>query len=401
MADMAELSFPFATARPYEPPAEFAWLVEHRPAARITLPTGDPAWLVCGYDEVRTVLGDARFSRAAATAPDAPRMRPLPPDRRGILAMDPPEHTRLRRLVARAFASRRVRAMRPDVERVAGDLLDRLRAAGPPADLVPGLALPLPISVICALLGVPPADRDAFCGWTDTMLTLTGATAEKVGQARRAMSAYLAELVAKKRQNPPADHADLLDELIAARDEEDRLSEEELITFASTLLVAGYHTTSAAIVNSVVVLLRHPEQYRLLAAEPGRVPATVEELLRYSAAATNGGNLRVATERVTLGGVDILPGEAVLPAIIAANRDPSVFADPQRFDPDRTDNPHLAFGGGVHYCLGANLARLELDVVLSGLVSRFPALRLAVGEAALAWDDRAVIKRLDALPVAW
>ncbi|MEH1123018.1 cytochrome P450 [Micromonospora sp. CPCC 206061] len=395
------MRFPFDTSRLYEPPTEFAWLVRHRPVAPIVLPTGDPAWLVCGYEEVRVALSDPRFSRAAATAPDAPRMRPLPPDRRGILAMDPPAHTRLRRLVARAFAARRVREMRGDLEHVAADLLDRLSAAGPPADLVPGFALPLPITVICALLGVPPADRATFSGWTDTMLTLTGSTADEVGAARAAMNGYLADLVAKKRRNPPAANPDLMDELIAARDEEDRLSEEELIIFASTLLIAGYHTTSAAIVNSVVVLMRHPEQYRRLVREPARVPSTVDELLRYSAAATNGGNLRVAVEPVTLGGVDIKPGEAVLPAIIAANRDPAVFADPDRFDPDRADNPHLAFGGGVHYCLGANLARLELEVALTALTTRFSALRLAVDEAELSWDDRAVIKRLDRLPVAW
>lgn len=397
MTDLV-LRFPFASPVVYQPPAVFARLRASEPVARIVLPTGDPAWLVSSWAGVRQVLSDPRFSRAAASEPDAPRLRPLPPDRSTILAMDPPEHRRLRRLVSPAFSARRIAALQPRIEAMVDRLLTELASAGPGTDLLPALALPLPIGVICDLLGMPAADHEAFRGWADTMLAMRATSPEQVRTARGAMSGYLAGLVAAKRAEP-AD--DLLSDLVHARDSGDRLSEEELVIFGVTLLIAGYHTTSTSLLNAVVLLLEQPVLFARLAGEPELLGATVEELLRLSAASSAGGNLRVAVADVELEGVTIRAGDGVLPAIISANRDPAVFDRAEEFDPRRQDNPHLAFGYGVHYCLGGALARLELTIALRELSGRFPTLALAVPRTELTWDEDAVIRRVDALPVTW
>jgi len=396
-AEAMPLPFPFESAELYEPPAQFALLREQCPVARVTMPTGDPAWLVTCYDDVRQALSDPRLSRAAASRDGAPRLRPLPPDRSTILAMDPPDHTRLRRLVSAAFTPRGVEQLRPYLTGLAERLLDGIESAGPPADVVSALALPLPVSAIGKLLGVPAADLGTFRDWADTMLTFTGGSAADVQAARDAMNRYLAGLIAERRVTP-AD--DLLTRLIAACDDDDRLTEREMIIFAATLLIAGYHTTSAAITAGTLILLRHPAEFRQLGADPGRAGAVVGELLRYPAASSHGGNLRVATEDVEIGGAAIRAGEGVLPAIVSANRDEKVFADPGLFQPGRAE-PHLAFGHGPHYCLGAGLARMELEIVFCALARRLPGLRLDGTEADLSYEPGALIRRLTALPVTW
>lgn len=390
------IAFPFSSPRPLEMPAEFGWLREKEPVARVTFPTGDRGWLVTRYDDVRTVLTDPRFSRAAATAPDAPRMRPLPADGKSMLGMDPPEHTRLRRLVSRAFAARRIAGMEQGIRDVAGDLVSRMRAAGSPADLVESLAMPLPLSVICQLLGIPYQDRTHFRYCADTMLSLAAAP-EAIRAARIEMDGILADLIAARRATPGDD---LLSLLITAREEGNALSEEELVAFGTTLLIAGYHTTSSMIVNGALVLLRDPSHYLALVQDPGLIPSATEEILRYSTAAVNGGTIRVATEDVMLGEVTIRKGEAVLPALVSANRDETMFADPDRFDPGRSDSLHLAFGAGVHFCLGAQLARIEVRVTLELLTREFPALHLIVEDEELVTTG-SVIRSLTALPVAW
>jgi len=409
------LPFPFASERLFSPPERFRTLRDERPVARVRFPTGDEGWLVTRYADVRTVLMDPRFSRAAAARRDAPRMRPMPADPATILSLDPPAHTRLHKLVVRAFSARRVDALRPRITELTTSLLDAMATSGPPADLVASLALPLPIAVIADLLGIPPHDRARFRDDADTMLSLHGHTPEEVRAAREHMNAYLAEIVAAKRATPPGEARagtcpaaaappeeaggdDLIGALVRARDE-DALSERELVTMAATLLIAGYHTTSSALSGGVLTLLRQGRD--AWAATRGEtVGATVDELLRYAANAVNGGNLRVATEDVKLGGVLIRAGDAVLPSTVSANRDAGVFKDPDRFDPARADNPHIAFGAGPHYCLGARLARLELTVALHALFARFPTLRLAVPEEELR-PTGTVIRGLERLPVTW
>lgn len=392
------LPFPFPSPGAVEMAEAYERLRAGCPVARVRFATGDGGWLVTRYEDVRTVLTDSRFSRAAAARPDAPRMRPLTPDPATILSMDPPEHTRLHKLVARAFGKKQIERLRPFVERTAQELLDAMERKGPPADLVADLGMPLPVAVICQLLGVPFGDRGRFCHWADVMLSLGSHGPEEVRAARTDLAGYLAELIGAKRREPGGD--DLLSVLIAARAEGDRLSEQELVVFGVTLLIAGYHTTSSTFANGAVQLLTRPDLTARIADRPELVPGAVEEILRYSTAGVNGGTIRVATEDVELGGVLVRAGEAVLPAITSANRDEAVFPDAAVFDPERERNPHLAFGLGVHYCLGSQLARLELTVALHGLLTRIPGLRLAVPAAELTCTS-GVIRNVTALPVVW
>ncbi|WP_328335944.1 MULTISPECIES: cytochrome P450 [unclassified Streptomyces] len=398
MDQYSALPFPFQRPGALGIAEEWERLRGSCPVARVGFTTGDSGWLVTRYEDVRTVLTDARFSRAAAALPDAPRMRPLPADAATILSMDPPEHTRLHKLVARAFGKKQIERLRPFVEQVTQELLAAMEQAGPSADLVADLGLPLPVAVICQLLGVPFADRNRFCRWADVMLSLGTHTPDQVRAARSELAGYLGELIAVKRQAEGDD--DLLSMLIGASEAGDQLSEHELVVFGVTLLIAGYHTTSSTFANGALQLLRHPELTASIAGNPERIQATVEEILRYSTAGVNGGTIRVATEDVELGGVLVRAGEAVLPAITSANRDETVFANAADFDPDRDHNPHLAFGLGAHYCLGSQLARLELTVVIDGLLRRFPKLRLAVPEEELSCTA-GVIQSLTALPVTW
>ncbi|GII95082.1 cytochrome P450 [Sinosporangium siamense] len=394
-------TFPFPAEDPVEPPAEFLDLASTQPVSLVVLPTGDTAWLVTGYAEVRAALSDRRLSRRLANAPEAPRLRPARPDSgTSLFSLDPPAHTRLRRLVAKAFTARHMELLRPRVESVTEGLLDGIEQAGPPADLVAGLTQPLPMVIICDLLGVPYKDRALFRSWTERILTLTAHSREQARQASIDLSAYLADLVARKRV-APAD--DLLSALIKVQERDDALSDAELITFGNTLLTAGHHTTAGQMAASLLTLLRHPSQARALREHPERIGVSVEELLRYAVPAVNGGLMRIATEDLDLGGVRIRAGEGVLPAIVAANRDSRVYESPGtlRLDRECPGSPHLTFGHGIHYCLGAPLARLELGVAVGAVLRRLPGLRLAVPESDLTWADGHTHRTLDALPVVW
>ncbi|MEV0161317.1 cytochrome P450 [Nonomuraea fuscirosea] len=395
---MTTYAFPFTSQLPGEPAPEFDLLRTRQPVARVRLPTGDEAWLVTGYEDNRVVLSDVRFSRALTTRPDAPRLQPIPSDPSALVSMDPPDHTRLRRLVQPAFGNRRVAALRPVIERKVEDLIDDLVEEGPPADLVSRLAGPLPIAVICELLGVPARDRNKISGWVGVMLSLTRFPPPQVAGARAELKDYLASLVAAKRDEP-AD--DLLSELIAARDSGGRLSEEELVMMGTTVLAGGFLSTASEIALSFLCLFRHPDQLALLVKCPELLDAAVDELLRYNALTTGGGLLRIATEDVELGGVRIRAGEAVLPAISAANRDPGVFPDAHRFDVTRAENPHLTFGLGLHYCLGARLARSELELALAVTLRKLPRLGPAVPVDRLPVQDGQLIRGLAELPVTW
>ncbi|EWC63905.1 putative cytochrome P450 hydroxylase [Actinokineospora spheciospongiae] len=362
---------------------------------KVRLPFGEPAWLATRYEDVRLVLGDRRFSRAAAAAHDEPRSQPY---RRpgGILAMDPPDHTRLRVLVASAFTVRRVEKLRPWVREIAGRLVDDMVAAGGPVDLVDSFALPLPVQVICELLGVPAEDRDRFRVWSDALLSTSSLTEQEFGQNHAELRAYMGELVEQRRAEP---RDDLMSALIAARaDNVDRLTELELVDLCVGVLVAGHETTATQIPNFVHVLLSHPERFAELVAEPARAPEVVEELLRFVPLGAGAAFSRYATEDVEVGGVLVRAGEPVLVSVGSANHDGDRFPDPDELKFDRTETSHLGFGHGVHHCLGAPLARLELQEALLVLAVRLPGLREA---AEPEWKTQMLVRGPRRMMVDW
>jgi cytochrome P450 len=377
---------------------EFRELLRNRPVVRAELADGSMAWLVGGYEEARQMVVDQRFSRALAVAPGRPLQGTEVFAAGSINGIDPPEHTRLRKLVASAFTARRVETLRPRVAGIVAELIGALLDGPRPADLVAGFSLPLPVQVICEMLGVPTEDMEQFHVWSDTIMGDWQRESDLVMTALVDMYGYFARLIEIKRAEP-AD--DLMTALIAARDEADRLSEEELTILGCTLLIGGHETTASQINLSLLVLLDHPAELAKLRADPAMIPGAVEEFMRY---VRLGGGLppaRVTTEDVELGGVTIPAGEVVLPMFATANRDPSVFSDPDRLDVSRAPAHHLAFGAGVHHCLGAQLARLELQEAFRGLLGRLPGLRLAVPASELRFQPGMAIHTLSELPVSW
>jgi cytochrome P450 len=397
---------PAPTARPYpfrDPTAlalepEYAHLRDHEPLSRISLPYGGEAWLAVRHEDVRAVLGDPRFSRAALLDRDVPRTSPRRLKDPTLHTVDPPEHNRLRRLVSAAFSPRQIDRLAAHAQRVTDELLDAVEEQGPPADLVAGLATPLPIAVIAEMLGVPLADRDRFTGWIDVALATTAFSSEEIHDAFTRLKDYLAELIAARRREPSDD---LLGALVEARDRDDRLSEDELVVLGVTLLYAGLETTSNHIGNFTYTLLTHPDQLAALRSDPGLLDPAVDELLRYIPTVTSAGFTRIATEDIELGGVRVRAGDAVMVQIDAANRDQRVFDDPDELNITRKPNPHLAFGFGPHYCVAAQLAKAELRVAVRSLLRRFPGLRLAADDSELPWRRGRMVRGLDRLPVTW
>jgi cytochrome P450 len=381
-----------------QPLPEIRRLVGNRPVVKVELPDGSIAWLVIGYEAVRQVLVDQRFSRAAAVAPGRALQGTEMFAAGSINGSDPPEHTRLRRLVASAFTARRVEAMRPRVASIVNTLIDSLLERPQPADLVSGFSLPLPVQVICEMLGVPAEDMEQFHAWSDAVMGDWERDGDVIMPALLDMYEYFAGLIALKRANP-AD--DLMSALIVARDQSDRLTEEELTMLGCTILLGGHETTANQISLSLLVLLEQPAQMERLRADPGLIPGAVEELVRYVPLGFGLPPARMATEDVRLGDVTIAAGEVVLPLFAAANRDPAAFSDPDRFDVLRPPANHLAFGAGVHHCLGAQLARLELQQAFLGLIGRFRGLRLAVPASELRFKPGMAIRSLCELPVCW
>ncbi|MGW1741433.1 cytochrome P450 [Nocardia sp. NPDC001965] len=379
----------------------FTTLRREEPVCRVELPYGGEGWLVTRYEDVKLVLADPRFSRAATVGrEDLPRATPAPPRPDSLLSMDPPEHSRLRKLAAKAFTSRRVAELRPRTREIVDEKLTALEHAGAPADLVEGFALPLPVTVICEMLGVPPRDQHRFRDFSDAILSTTAYTREQIESARDCLETYLAEVVAERRQRP-ADTDDLLGALVAARDEEDRLSEPELVNLGVGLLIAGHETTANQIANFTYSLLTQREYWEMLRAEPELIPGAVEELLRFVQLGAGAGQPRVATEDVVLSGVTVRAGDAVFVNTQAANRDEAVFQDPESLDLTRQRNPHVAFGYGAHHCLGAQLARVELQVALEALLERFPALRLATPLDEIPWKSGLLVRGPKQLLVQW
>lgn len=389
--------FPFDIEPALDVVPEFERLRAEEPVCRVRLSTGGEAYLVARYEDVRRVYADPVFSRAALVHPDQPVLLPGNKLPDVMLNTDPPEHTRLRRLVTRAFTARAVDRLRPRVEEITARLVDDLLAAGPPADLVAGFALPLPAALIAELMGIPPQDVARLQHWLEHILSVSAHTPEETQRAVGELTGYLVELVAARREQPGDD---LTSALIQARDEGDALSEPELIFMLHLLLAGGYETTSTFLPDALVTLFRHRDQWDRLTADPGLVPTAVEELLRY-VPITRSGLERVATQDVELSGVVVPAGSTVLPLVNAAHFDPGYVQDPQRLDVARPPGAHLGFGHGIHHCVGASLGRLELVTALTALVTRLPGLRLAGPEADLAWKAGLITRGPVRLPVTW
>jgi cytochrome P450 len=382
---MTTAALPISEAFFADPYPLYQQLRKKSPACQVVLPDGAPAWLVTRFADVRALLGDPRLSVDKSNGNGSWRGFSLPPALdANLLNMDPPNHTRIRKLVSQAFTPRRAQSMRPRIQQTADALLDGL-AGRAEADLVADYAAILPVTVISDLLGVPEADRADFRSWTDTMVVPPQGDRAAAARAVGAIHGYLERLLAAKRAEP-AD--DLLSALIAARDEGDRLTEPELTSLAFLLLLAGYENTVHAIGTGLLSLLGHPQSptgpviEELLRLEP---PAPV--LLR-----------RFPTEDIEVGGVLVPRGETVLLVVGAANRDPEAFPAPGEVTPGRAAN-HLTFGHGIHYCVAAPLARVELEVAIGTVLRRFPRLRLAVPEGELSWRPSFRTRGLIALPV--
>jgi len=395
---MTTRSYPFSEAERLRLDPTYLQLQETEPVSWVRMPFGGEGWLATGYQEVKTVLGDPRFSRSATVGKDVPRTSPRIENDASILSLDPPDHGRLRKLVAKAFTARRIELLRERAQEIVDGALDAVEAQGPPADLVSALNMPLPITIICDMLGVPEHERVGFQGWTDVLLGYGAFTAEEIGDAMTSLMGYIAAMVAERRRTPSDD---MLGVLVEARDGEDRLSEQELVTFGVTLLVAGHETTANMLGNIVYTLFDRPELLKSLREEPDLLPAAVEELVRYIPLGSVVAVPRMALEDVELGGVTVRAGESVLASMMAANRDPSVFADAGEVDFRRGANPHIAFGHGVHHCLGAPLARMELHVAIGTLFRRFPTLELAVPVEDVEFKRGRLIRGPRTLPVKW
>jgi cytochrome P450 len=379
-------------------PALDRWRVAE-PVRRIQMPHGRWCWVVTRNADVRTVMTDPRFSRRAAAADDAPRRTPGVVQRGSLASMDGADHARLRRLLSRALTVRHMEELRPRTIELVTGFLDALDAKGPHAELVHGLCRQVPISVICELLDVPVADRDRFENWAAMVLSTRPPDDDEPDDTSVAVAelwAYLTELLAARRRMPGDD---LLTRLVEARDEGDALTEDEMVWLSFTMLAGGFETVSQQIAKSIVVLLEHPEQLARVQAAPELWPSAVEELLRFIALGPGTSLPLEALEDVELSGVQISAGDYVLPSPAAANFDPETYDDADRLDLTRTDNLHLSLGHGPHYCLGANLAKMEMQVTLRLLFERFPRLHLDVPVDALPWVPNHAVWGLAQLPV--
>lgn len=395
--------YSFEQPQRLDPLPLYAHLRANEPVARVQVPYGREGWLVTRYDAVKAVFEDPRFSRALAAGEDAPRRCPAWTPPNGIISLDPPEHTRVRKLFAPAFSMRGVNRVRPRVEKILDELLDGLARHGPPADLMSLLTKRLPVMVICEVLGIPYDDRDKFGGAPQLIVSTVTQKIEVARNARAGMLDYLRGLVVARRERPTGD---LFSALVREADTGGQITEDELVVMAELLLSNGYETTANEISDFLFLLLAHPEQSSWLRADLSRVPKAVEELLRFVPLAAGvpsaGGHSRVATADVELDGVTIAAGDAVLPAVNSANRDETVFAEPDRLDLDRARGAaHLTFGRGVHHCLGAQLARMQSQLVITELLSRFPTLRLAVDPDDVPWKVDAIQRHPTELLVAW
>jgi cytochrome P450 len=394
--------FPMRRHAPFDPPDQYAALRADAPVTRAVLPGGRPAWLVSGHEHVRRLLADPRVS-SDRLLPGFPMVVQVSQEQlrrsasfgRSLIGADPPEHTAQRRMLITEFTVKRVQELRPRIEQIVADRIDAMLASGGPVDLVKELALPVPSLVICELLGVPYEDRDFFQGRTKVLIRRSTEPAEReaVGAELRA---YFDELITAKEADPGDD---LLGRLIVRNRETGVFNHELLVGLSTLLLLAGHETTANVIALGTLALLENQAQRAALVADPDRAPAAVEEMLRYLTIVEAG--FRVATADIELAGTTIKAGEGIVALGASANRDAAAFGHPDEFDITRGARHHVAFGYGIHQCLGQNLARTELDVVFRTLFQRIPNLELAVDMAEVPFKDDALIYGVYELPVTW
>lgn len=389
--------FPQDRGCPYHPPAGYEPLRAGQPLSRVTLFDGRSVWAVTGHALARRLLADPRLS-TDRTHPDFPvpaeRFANVEQRRVALLGVDDPEHNVQRRMLIPSFSVKRIGALRPRIQETVDRLLDAMERQGPPAELVSAYALPVPSMVICALLGVPYADHEFFEECSQRLLRGPGAA--DVNRARDELEEYLGALIDRKRTEPGEG---LLDELIHRDHPDGPVGREELISFAVILLIAGHETTANMISLGTFTLLRHPEQLAALRAGEATTAVVVEELLRFLSIAE--GLQRLATEDMEVAGTTIRKGEGVVFSTSLINRDADVFPRAETLDWDRPARHHLAFGFGVHQCLGQNLARAELDIAMRSLFERLPNLRLAVPAQEIPHKPGDTIQGMLELPVAW
>ncbi|MGC0416938.1 cytochrome P450 [Embleya sp. AB8] len=371
------------------------------PIARVRMPYGDGrCWLVTRYADVKLVTSDRRFSRAALIDTDFPRITPAPiAQSESINLMDPPTLNRVRGLIVKAFSNAQVERLRPGTQRVVDELLAGIAEHGAPADVVELLAGRLPLRTISELLGVPAADRPRIRGWAVAMMSMKPADRERAADGKARLRAYFADLSAARRADPGDD---LISALATARVDDERLDDAELAVLTMLLMVTGHDTTTYEIANIVYTLLTHPDHLAALRAHPEHLPTALEELLRFIPFRQGVGIPRVALEDVDFDGVTVRAGDTVHVSYLTANRDDAVYdrADELDFDRERPA-AHMTFGYGMHHCLGAHLAKMELEVCIGSLLARFPNLRLAVPAAEVEWNTVSIWRFPLTLPVAW
>ena len=400
--DTAGARLPMARECPFDPPEEYRRLRVEDPVSRLAFPDGRTGWLVSRYDDVRALLADPRVSSRRSLSVNP--IRELPPEAEELLridpgqfiGMDPPEHTRYRRLLTGQFTVRRMNALVPRIEQIVADHLDAMAGMTPPVDLVKAFALPVPSLVICELLGVPYTDRDLFQRMSRALLSFE-TDVPTLMQARNEMRAYMLDLVRAKRLRP---HDDLISGLIQRDSPAGALTDEELVNIGNLLLIAGHETTANMLGLGMLTLLQHPDQLAGLRDNPALIDHAVEELLRFLTI-VQFGLVRIALEDIDVGGQPIPAGAPIVAALASANRDPAHFPAPDDLDVTRAYSPHLAFGHGVHQCLGQQLARVEMQAGFRGLLERFPSLRLAVPLEQIRMRDDTFVYGVRELPVTW
>ena len=402
------LDFPFETEFTGDPSPMATRLREQRPICQVRLPNGALAWFVLRYDEVQQVMSDPRFSRMirhtnnryAKDQQDGTDLTETDVLEGRTLSMDGPAHTALRKLVGEAFTAQHVKALLPQIRQVTDEQLDEMEAAGQPVDLISHLAVPLPMKIICTALGLPAEDRATFSAWSKTVLghhSVSDYTAEEIATARREISEYMFRMIEIKRKAPGKD---ILSAMIGAKIGADQLTDQEIVTLTRAMLVAGHETTVSMISIGLWRLFMHPDQLAIVRHNPAVIDTAVEEILRYQPQ----GHFafpQIATEDVELAGVQIRKGDLVFAPSYSANRDECKFAGADQFDVERRPNPHLTFGYGPHFCLGAPLARAELQMAYTRLFERFPGIAPVLEPREIAWRERELVGNVKELLVTW